>query len=186
MIYLAAVIFILMALGLNAWVTRRKLKAWRSLASVLRYDNETGEFYRVKPRPQDRGRPAGSIDNNGYRVISIKAKQFKAHRLAWLYVHGVEPTRMIDHIDGDRSNNRIENLREVTPFENAKNQRMRKDNTSGFTGVTWSKSAQKWRVCVKSEGVSHHLGYYIDKEAAVSARLAANIQYDYHENHGKK
>lgn len=168
------------------WEAKSLILTQPELKKVMFYDPEIGNFYRLKLRPQDKGRPAGATCGSGYRVINVLCRQYKAHRLAWLYVFGVMPSGFIDHVDGNRANNKISNLRDITPSENAKNQRLRSDNTSGFNGVIWSKTRKKFRATLRSDNGSVHLGYYDDKEAAIKARKAANLAYGFHENHGQR
>ena len=110
------------------------------LKSVLEYNHESGEFTWIKARQGIRvGQTAGGLSKtDGYVTIWINCRPYKAHRLAWLYVHGYFPREernQLDHIDGNRSNNRIENLRESSYAENNKNQGMKSNNTSGVNGV---------------------------------------------------
>lgn len=91
----------------------------------------------------------------------------------------------IDHINHDRSDNRIENLRLVTGGENKKNQSIRKRNKSGFTGVGWHSKAKKWRAEIKSGGVYMYLGLYSSIGDAVNARKMAEIELGFHDNHGR-
>ena len=84
------------------------------LKEILEYNQETGVFTRKKKISSSNiGDVAGSVESQGYVIISIKNWPFKAHRLAWFYVHGKWPIDCIDHINGNRADNRIENLREV-------------------------------------------------------------------------
>ena len=89
------------------------------LVSLLHYDELTGVFTWRSNRPKVRaGDVAGTRSSHDYWQISIRDKVYSAHRLAWFYVHGTWPSRVIDHIDGDRMNNRIDNLRDVSTKEN--------------------------------------------------------------------
>ena len=112
-------------------------------------------------------------------------KDFLAHRIAWLIYYGEWPKNQIDHINQDPTDNRIENLRDVTQLENLKNQALRSTNKSGYTGVDFEKSKQKYRVRVQSKPyITKHIGYYDTIEEAVAARAVANINYNFHPNHG--
>lgn len=105
--------------------------------------------------------------------------------LAWLYCFAEFPDGHLDHINHDRSDNRLDNLREVTYLENQRNRTRSKNNTSGTTGVYWSADRNRWRVSISINNKTKHLGSHINKEDAVAAREAANIKYGFHENHGK-
>jgi hypothetical protein len=91
----------------------------------------------------------------------------------------------LDHINGDKGDNRIVNLREVTRAENNKNKSRYKQNSSGFTGVGWHKVTKKWAAKIRVDGRDYHLGVFASIEAAKEARAAAEKHYGFHENHGR-
>lgn len=91
----------------------------------------------------------------------------------------------IDHINGDPKDNRWANLRSVISAENAKNQKRRKDNTSGVCGVYWREDSRKWRAMIGHNGRLIRVGTFERKEDAIAARLAAQQKLDYHPNHGR-
>lgn len=124
--------------------------------------------------------------NNGksYIVVMVDGKLYYAHRLIWLMMTGAFPESEIDHIDGSGLNNRINNLRDVTPTENKRNTRKHVNNTSGFTGVYWHKIHQKWCAYITLNGKHKHIGYFATLEAAAAARTAASVKYRFHQNHG--
>ena len=93
-----------------------------------------------------KGELAGCVNTDGYVMVNIDRTRYYAHRLIWLMRFGEWPEGEIDHIDGDRSNNRLENLRCVSKSGNMRNQKRNSRNTSGFPGVVWDKSRSKWRV----------------------------------------
>ena len=109
----------------------------------------------------------------GYTSIMISGKNYRAHRLAWLYVYGYLPEHEIDHIDRDKSNNKIDNLRHVSCSCNKRNVGLRQDNTSGIKGVYWDKQSDKWRAQITANNKQHHLGLFTDFTEAVCTRLAA-------------
>lgn len=165
--------------------------------ALLDYDPETGGFTR-KPRPrsdfnshnafatwntQHAWRPATTNTIvNGYLRISIDGHEYRAHRVAWLVVHGYWP-KHIDHIDGDRSNNRIANLRDVTNRENCRNMKIGRRNKTGVLGVY--RRGNRWVASIRSGSKNQHLGYFDTKNDAVHARKAAEREHGYHENHGR-
>jgi hypothetical protein len=156
------------------------------LNSVLRYEPETGFlFWKVRASYRiPMGTKAGTLTWAGYTSITIGGKLRLAHRLIWCMVHGEFPPNDLDHINHDRNDNRIENLRLASRTENMKNQSVGSNNKSGVLGVRWHKRSGKWKVQIGIEGKSIHLGYFKDKSDAIKARMEANIEYGYHVNHG--
>ena len=131
------------------------------------FDYCDGELHwKVSPKPLvNIGDIAGHIEARGYKVIKIFGKKYKSHRLVFMYHHGYFPKR-VDHIDGNRFNNHVENLREVTASQNSQNSKFRKNNTSGYKNVFFEKRNQKWRVVLRVNGVNKSFGYYKDIELA--------------------
>ena len=158
------------------------------IKKYLRYDAETGKiFWKLnKGSTGKAGNEAGSMDKNGYSIIEINRKRYKAHRIAWLLTYGSWPEDKIDHINGNKKDNRLENLRDVSLIENARNKKIYKNNTSGTLGVSFDKRGQNYLARIMVNGKSKHLGYFKNKEEAIAARAAANIKYNFHENHGRK
>ena len=115
----------------------------------------------------------------------VTAAIFLAHRLAWMYMYGNFPPDEIDHINGVRDDNRIINLRAVSHAENAKNQRINSTNTSGVTGVSWNKAAQKWKAQVRQDNKTLYFGIYSNFLDAICARKSAEHILGFHPNHGK-
>jgi len=147
----------------------------RTVRELLDYDPDTGIF-RWKVNVGDKmraGSRAGTGHTRGYWRITINYKRYYAHRIAWLYVHGVMPTLHIDHIDGDTSNNRIANLRQATRSQNLGNARLHKDSTSGFKGVSWHIGLGKWIANIQRDNRSEFLGSYDSAEEAHSAYTEA-------------
>lgn len=145
------------------------------LKELLYYDPDTGSFYWISARPRCTvGALAGSLDKTrGYYRVWIDGKNHKGHRLAWLYTYGVFPTHHVDHINGDKSDNRIANLREVTHAENLQNQhRAQKGSRSGVLGVYPRKNG-KWRAMIQLDGRTRHLGTFDSIRGASAAYLAA-------------
>lgn len=158
--------------------------------SSLTYDPDTGLFYHKVAKRGGRVK-AGSLvkskpGRSGYLPIGVGGVVYLAHRLAWLLWYGYWPEEQIDHIDHDRTNNRLSNLRLVTAQGNKMNESKRKDNKSGVTGVYWSNARKQWIACLYQHGKFIHLGSFSDKGKAVEARELANENYGFHENHGKQ
>lgn len=123
------------------------------------------------------GTKAGSINpTTGYMRVKVNGKQRLVHRIIYLFHHGVLPA-ILDHINGNILDNRIENLREATPAQNQYNAKLRKDNTSGIKGVTFRKSQKTWQVRVKINGVRKYIGDYKSLELAEIAATEARNKY---------
>lgn len=140
--------------------------------SLLNYDKQNGQFIWLDSKNNQikKGDQAGYIDDQGYRRICIEGIEYRAHRLAWLYVFGFMP-EMIDHINGIRSDNRLSNLRECTSSQNAINRKIQSNNKSGVPGVHWNKREGKWKAYAKIKGKIINLGTHVNKEEAINARL---------------
>lgn len=142
------------------------------LIECLHYSPADGLFtWIAKPSSRSNikvGDKAGVKNKRGYIVIQIDNKKYKAHRLAWLYNYGKFPDGVIDHINRDTSDNRIENLRDVTQSINLKNRRLSSSNKSGKSGVY--KQGNSWIAQINSEGVREYIGSFKTKEEATVAR----------------
>lgn len=125
-----------------------------------------------------------NTSRHGYLTGSIFGRQYLAHRVVWVIVNGVWPD-CIDHINGDRTDNRISNLRSVRKSENARNSARSKRNKSGIIGIYWAHHAGKWRAEICSNGSRIHLGYFSDKSDAAAARKNAEAKCGFHPNHGR-
>lgn len=162
---------------------------YEALKKLLIYEQDTGIFkwlispsYAVKA-----GDMAGYVScHRGKRYIKIRYKgsNYFAHRLAWLYVYGKSPDNVIDHIDGNGTNNKINNLRSVTIFENCKNLKKYSNNSSGVTGVSWHKKSGKWSAQIRIKGRDIYLGLFDSIPEAAMARKNADLHYQFHMNHG--
>ena len=132
------------------------------------------------------GAVAGGIQSDGYIRITVNQKHYQAHRLIWLWVYGEWPDGEIDHINGIRDDNRIDNLRAVTRSENCRNTKQRKDNKSGITGVHWHKKAKKWQARIQTNGKTRNLGLFDCKYRAASIRhFSIEIEGGFTYRHGK-
>ena len=123
------------------------------------------------------------IGLNGYKYGSINKKPVLAHRIIWKMQYGYDPQH-IDHINGNRADNRIENLRSVNRFENLRNMRIGKANTSGVMGV-WVNKRGVYVAEIYTDGKKKSLGHFDTIEAAAQARKEAEVVYGFHRNHGK-
>jgi hypothetical protein len=141
------------------------------LKRQLHYDPETGIFTRLVTNAMciKVGDIAGSKRTDGYIAININKKVYSAHRLAWLYVYGELPVKFIDHINMIRDDNRIDNLRQATNQQNKFNAGIRKDNKTGYKGVTFCKQNNKWKSESRLNGVIHYFGYFTTPELAHEA-----------------
>lgn len=144
------------------------------LREVVLYDAQSGQF-RFIGHPE---RKCGTIWRRtsrraAYLKIGIDRLQYSAHRLAWLYVHGVWPLTEIDHINGDGLDNRLANLREATPAQNRTNALAQKSNRLGLRGVHFHPAAKRYRAQICKNGKTRHIGYFDTPELAHAAYLKA-------------
>ena len=148
------------------------------LHEILDYDPNTGEFrWKISTNHRIKiGQIAGSGPSRKkarYSQIMIDGKLYMTHRLAWLFVYGQFPNKEIDHKDGNRLNNKINNLRELSSKENSQNKQRYKSNKTGITGVWWIKEKKKWGSKISNT----ILGYYEDIWDAICARKSAELVY---------
>lgn len=146
------------------------------LRKLLNYDPDTGVFtWLVSGRGiASKGCVAGSRGKNGYIYINHNRKMYLAHRLAWMYTHGAFPLDQLDHIDGERDNNALENLRPATNMENHQNRRIpQANNTTGFIGVSYHKAARKFTAKIILNGNTKYLGLFETAQEASSAYIKA-------------
>lgn len=177
-----------------------KLEVFSALSKMVDYNSESGVFiwkYRNENGQYERmfntrfaGKECGSVNSGGYNHIrfTYRGKKFliRAHRLAWFVHTGCMPIGEIDHINRDRLDNRIQNLRDVCGLVNKRNQSMPANNTSGATGITWTNHMKKWRARVGTGDGRKHIGYFEDIADAVAALNEARLQYGYTQHHGLK
>lgn len=148
------------------------------LKELLHYNPETGIFTWLVSTSNraPAGYAAGSI-THGYVIITVDRRHYRAHQLAWLYVHGQFPSGLIDHINCDRADNRIQNLRAADHSLNARNRGVGKNSKCGVRGVHWSAQKRKWRAVITVNYQNIHLGLFDDLEAAKAARKVAEKEH---------
>ncbi len=166
------------------------------MADLISYDPETGDFiwnHRTRAMFRDAkktahhqcaiwnaryaGKKAGRINpSTGYLEICLYGRRYGAHRLAILILTGAWPPHCVDHINGDRADNRSSNIRCVTHFQNMQNSRAHKDSSSVYTGVSWDSSRNKWIASITTNGKTIHLGRFCIEEDARDAYLAKHAE----------
>lgn len=152
------------------------------LKSLLKYDPKSGYFFwKINKSSRARiGRKTGNKNGNGYIILKVDCYRFQAHQIAWLLVKGKWPKKDIDHIDGNRSNNSISNLREATKQQNAWNMKRKNGenikNTSGTKGVYFNKARKKWEVSI-GVGRKIYIGLFSELSDAVLARKKSEKKY---------
>ena len=129
-------------------------------------------------------RRGGGVTTRRYKSVGLDGAEYQAHRLIWKYVHGEEPD-YIDHINGDKHDNRIENLRNVDNAENLRNRAVSRNNNSGVMGVIWQKKIGRWVAYMHVKGKYKHIGCHTDFFEAVCARKSAERKHGFHINHGR-
>lgn len=155
------------------------------IRELVNYSPETGHFT-WKPRPINsrnwNERYAGKQvstypkPGTGYALIAFFRRHYYVHQIAWIHFHGEHPPKgmHIDHINGNRTDNRIVNLRLATVAQNIQNQKIHRDNTSGFKGIAFHKPTQKWMSRIKANNSVHYLGVFETKEEAYAAYMDAS------------
>lgn len=170
------------------------------LLSILDLDRSSGRlFWKIRPvsmfggdavrcqqfNTRRAGKEALASVAHGYKRGSLFGNFVFAHRVVWKMAYGEDPEGQIDHINGVRSDNRLENLRVVDDAANRKNASRPRDNTSGHIGVRWHKAAGKWAAEITVKRVRYFLGVFDNLSEAVSARKLAEDRFEFHVNHGK-
>lgn len=175
---------------------------YTQVSSLIKYEPETGKLFWL-PRPVElfphskwgreqtcaawnaryAGKEALTAPKDGYTSGSLLWQKVRAHRVAWLLYYGDWPTKHIDHINGDRADNRIENLRDVSRSTNQRNQKRRSNNTTGVSGI--QTHARGYRVQFRMGGQNRHVGLYRTFSEALAARNSFAQANGYSERHGK-
>lgn len=157
------------------------------LKELLHYDPETGVFTWIANNKRiQKGCVAGHEHANGYIRIAIDGYQYKAHRLAWLYMTGESPQQQVDHINNQKHDNRWLNLRLASNAENSLNKPIGKRNTSGVKGVHWSIEKERWLAQLTIQGKKVQIGSFDDIELAqLAIEEARNKFHGKFSNHGR-
>lgn len=143
---------------------------------LFNYREDGQIVWRVRIHPKSNNKPgdiAGGLKGHGYMYTMVYRKFYLNHQIVWLMHYGYFPERDIDHINRDKIDNRIENLREISAVCNQRNTNNRRNNTSGVKGVYWHKIGKKWSAQIKIVGKMIGLGLHEDFLEAVCHRLAA-------------
>ena len=147
----------------------KELPPVESISAVLKYQHTTGNLIWLVNRGKVKaGDVAGCKDrNDGYVQVTLDNRNYQAHRLAYYLYHGrdIEPGKVLDHKNGDRSDNRITNLQEITQSENLRKKK-------GAKGYSFNKKLKKWQAEIRIEGKSKYLGLYDTEEEARAAYVA--------------
>ncbi|WP_296223087.1 HNH endonuclease signature motif containing protein [uncultured Sphingomonas sp.] len=182
-------------------MAKRQLPSPEVLRQLLRYEPETGKLF-WKERPESmfltrhshkswNTRHAGTeafttTGTSGYKEGRIFYALVRAHRVIYAMHNGAWPDHEVDHINGVRTDNRLENLRHASRKENGRNQKRPHDNLSGVIGVGFYKRDGTWQARISTGGRNIHLGYFTSKEDAIRARKSAEQYLGFHENHGRQ
>lgn len=179
---------------------REMLELAAKAAGMVDYNPATGSMvWREKPagthdaarwNARYAGKECGTVDDKGYRRLMFrfeggKTLKIRAHRLAWVISFGELPVNEIDHINQDKADNRLENLRDVPKSVNQRNGTRKSNNTSGVAGVTWHKQRGKWCAQAYMDGKHHHLGLFEELTAAETAARKFRAANGFTETHGR-
>lgn len=143
------------------------------LRSLVRYEPDTGNFYWIVARgPKHPGDIAGSVTTQGYNQLAIDRCSLRSNRMAFLYMNGVMPSGIIDHINGDRRDDRWANLRDITASMNSHNMRKAsRKSKSGVLGVFFLERKQKWTARLRKMGKDYHIGFFDTIDDAENAYI---------------
>ena len=165
----------------GTWKRRDNLPTQEELLADFDYIPETGELLNTRFRGGTslRGAVAGSVDKCGYRFIAYKGKKYPAARMIWCWVHGSWPEHEIDHINKERDDNRLINLREAARTCNQRNKTLSKNSTTGIKGITINKRTGGYVAQITYEYKSIFLKHSHDLSMAVKARWEAEVRFEY-------
>jgi hypothetical protein len=180
--------------------TDREAISVETLKALVSYDAKTNRFFwKERPAHLFASRRIAKVWNTrfagkeafkskmqkGYYYARIWTRCYLKHRAIWAFVHGKWPVHNIDHINGDPSDNRIENLRDVPQTHNMRNTTLSRRNTSGAVGVRWYARKRRWTAAIKVNRKHHHLGSFLTFAEALDARKAAERQHGFLPGHGR-
>jgi hypothetical protein len=173
----------------------KDLPSPETLRQLLRYDPDTGKMFwlhrglelfssnKISAQSGSNrwnaayaGREAGTYSNKGYKIIGVLRSHYSLHRVAWAMHYGAWPDGHLDHANGARDDNRIENLRQASRSQNNQNVRSQAASSSVFKGVTWDKSRKKWAAGIKKDFVRHNLGRFSCEVQAAKAHDEAAVR----------
>lgn len=169
---------------------KEKVISQEYLKDIIKYCPDSGDFTWIKKisKKITIGQKAGTIKlfhtGKTYLIIIINGYQYRAHRLAWLYIYGSFPKDTIDHEDGNGLNNKISNLKDKDFSENCKNMRLFSNNKTGVCGVFYEKAYDRFVSYININKSKKYLYRGVDFFEACCARKSANNKYSYHESHG--
>lgn len=164
----------------------KKLPNQKKLNHAFKYYN--GKLFWKNPskyKPKLRGKRAGHLNIYGYRVVSFEGVLYQEHRIIYKMVFGKNPKEDLDHKNGIKNDNKIQNIREASPFINNKNSKKRHDNKSGIAGVFFREDSKKWRAYINVDKKRIDLGSYKNKKNAISARKLFEKAKNFSDRHGK-
>lgn len=186
-------------------VVERPRKTVAELAAILDYDRESGRLTWSPRGPEEftcvenertrvasrwnklrAGKEAGHVVDAGYRVVCIEGKTYQSHRIAVALTIGQWPDGEVDHINHDRTDNSLRNLRVVTSAENSRNRSLPRHSTSGAIGVHFHRPSGKWHARIWAGDKRIHIGSFERREDAEAARICASAENGFHANHGSK
>ena len=155
---------------------------------LFKYEPETGMLIRKVTTGNNRfhaGTVAGCASPEGYLRVRIDKALYRVHRVCYLLAYGsLADDMQVDHINHDRADNRLANLRLVTNTQNGRNTKLPVTNTTGVIGVSYNKKYDKYYAHIHIKGKNIYLGQYDTLEEAAAARADANLKYGFHSNHG--
>jgi hypothetical protein len=152
------------------------------LNNIFNYENGNLYWKEKKGSNATEGKKAGCYNHTGYFNVEINYIKYRLHRVIFMWHHGFLPQE-VDHINGNKIDNRIENLRASTKSQNLRNSKIRKTNTSGYKNVTWRKDIKKWSVSLRAFNKNKHIGFFENLELA--GLVAAMAREKYHKEFAK-